>query len=142
MKTRFVVSIVLCSLAFVEGCCCCCSIPYIPPKITGKYLLYNDGELSGYSIATSCGWTGSGWLYEVVVPNEVVEIGWNDEFVLAKQHPRDYPEPADTAITNWYIIDVTTDKVYGPLSYEQFLEKKLELSVSSEIELMDVTDAR
>ncbi len=141
MKTRLVLPVVLCTLFFLQ-CCCCCAVPYFPPKITGRYLLYNDDELSGYSIATSVGFTGSGWLYECVVPNEVVEIGWNDEFILAKQHPREYFEPANTAITHWYIIDVKNERVYGPLTQPQFLEKKRELGVPQEIELVAVEAAR
>ena len=77
--------------------------------------------------------------YPEEVPDEIVEIGWNDEFILAKQHPRDYPEPATTNVTNWYVIDVVNGRVYGPLSYEKFLDTKLKLSVPSTIQLSETT---
>ena len=68
-----------------------------------------------------------------VVSAMVFAYGWNDDFILAKQHPVKDITKVDTSITNWYIVEVTSGKVHGPLDEGEFNKLKTELKVPAEI---------
>jgi len=64
-----------------------------------------------------------------VVPSVVFAYGWNDDFILAKQHPvKDFTK-VDASITNWYIVEVASGNVHGPLDEGEFNKLKAELKV-------------
>ena len=65
----------------------------------------------------------------------VFAYGWNSNFIIAKQHPtKDIMEPTiDTGITNWFIIQVSTGEVYGPLSEQEYTKLREELDVPTEL---------
>lgn len=74
---------------------------------------------------------------ERVVPAYVSEIGHNDRYIIAKQHPiRDGSlVTVHTDTTNYYIIEVSTNSfqdkpVYGPLNKVSFdsLRRKLNIT--------------
>ena len=74
---------------------------------------------------------GSGGV--AVVPAMVFAYGWNDDFILSKQHPvKDFTK-VDTSITNWYIVEVVSGKVHGPLSEGEFNKLKTQLKVPAEL---------
>jgi hypothetical protein len=68
-----------------------------------------------------------------VVPSVVFAYGWNDDFILAKQHPLKSHRKVDTSITNWYIVEVASGNVHGPLSEGEFNKLKTKLKVPAEI---------
>ena len=68
-----------------------------------------------------------------VVPETVFAYGWNDDFILAKRHPRKKDRKVDTSITYWYIVEVTSGKVHGPLSEDEFNKLRTKLKVPAEI---------
>jgi hypothetical protein len=69
-----------------------------------------------------------------VVPSVVFAYGWNDVFILAKQHPLNERDiKVDTSITNWYIVEVVSGKVHGPLDEGEFNKLRAELKVPAEI---------
>ena len=74
---------------------------------------------------------GSGGV--AVVPAMVFAYSWNDDFILSKQHPvKDFTK-VDTSITNWYIVEVVSGKVHGPLSEGEFNKLKTQLKVPAEL---------
>ncbi|MGL4552146.1 MAG: DUF3997 domain-containing protein [Gemmataceae bacterium] len=89
---------------------------------------------------------GSGWKGETPlrVPPKVVEIAWDNRFILAKQrHLRKrgddgYEEPTWWGVSYW-ILDVKKPEGFGPLTAEEFAAKRAELGVSEELSLRDVT---
>lgn len=73
-----------------------------------------------------------------VVPEYVFEVGNNEKYIIAKQHPTNGAENGfqiNTSITNYYIIDASksslysNENVFGPLNKNQFdsLRKKLNI---------------
>ena len=74
---------------------------------------------------------GSGGLR--VVPYAVFAYGWNNDFILAKQHPLKNHRKVDTSITYWYIVEVASGNVHGPLSEDEFNNLKTKLKVPAEI---------
>ena len=68
-----------------------------------------------------------------VVPSTVFAYGWNDDFILAKRHPQKKDGKVDTSITHWYIVEVTSGKVHGPLSEDEFNKLRTDIKVPAEI---------
>jgi hypothetical protein len=71
----------------------------------------------------------------VVVPCMVFAYGWNDDFIIAKQHPR-YPNERykiNRGTTHWYIVEVKTGRVHGPLTADEFAKSRTELSAPSSL---------
>ena len=68
----------------------------------------------------------------VCIPQTVFAIGWDDRYIVAKQHPRD-----DRGITNFYFLDIsrgsaTNDpvaSVIGPLTEDEFEYHREELGL-------------
>ena len=53
--------------------------------------------------------------YNVIVHGNVVNVGFNDQFIIVKQIPINHP--MDTC---YFIILKNTDQVYGPLQFGTF----------------------
>lgn len=64
---------------------------------------------------------------EIVIENKVTGIAWNNSFILAKHQENNK--------IDYWIIDVTTNKIYGPLSETEFKSKRIELKVSNKLKL-------
>jgi nitrous oxide reductase accessory protein NosL len=66
------------------------------------------------------------------IPETVFSVGWNDRYIVAKQHPKN-----NRSITNYYYLDMSRDSTYadpsasvaGPLKESDFLRKRTELSL-------------
>ena len=74
----------------------------------------------------------SSWGIQVVPPT-VFAYGWNDDFILAKRHPVKKDRKVDTSVTYWYIIEVTSGDVHGPLNEDEFRKLRTKLKVPEEI---------
>ena len=72
-------------------------------------------------------------IYTLVVPATVFAYGWNDDFIIAKQHPRKKDRKVDTNLTYWYIVEVASGNVHGPLSEDEFNKLRTILKVPAEI---------
>jgi len=82
-----------------------------------------------------------------IIPTKVIEIAWDDKFILAKQVPlltnkdtsdsKKYGTPNETVI-NYWILDTSVPKVYGPFNSKDFEENKQALGVPSDLILQDV----
>lgn len=84
-----------------------------------------------------------------VVPAKVVEVGWDKNFILAKQVDLvDDPEIANNTVipdmdtSHYWIIETGTEVITGPLDEQSFTDKKTELSISKDIKLKAVEDIR
>ncbi|MGD6942365.1 DUF3997 domain-containing protein [Cytobacillus gottheilii] len=68
-----------------------------------------------------------------VVPAEVIEVGWNEEYIIAKQRKGKESK-------SFWIIKIESGKVTGPLNTENFMSKKEEYSIDEDISLIKVQD--
>ena len=73
----------------------------------------------------------------IVIGATVFAVGYNDKYMLVKQHPRTFPSPPDKKITNYYILPLkkgmdwrSKNGLIGPLTITQFDEKRKELYIS------------
>jgi hypothetical protein len=74
--------------------------------------------------------------YSGVIEEAVFAIGYNEKYVIVKQHPRKFPNPPDRKITNYFILPIkkgfdywTMNGLAGPMTLEQFIEKRYELKI-------------
>ena len=66
------------------------------------------------------------------IPETVFSVGWNDRYIVAKQHPKN-----NRSITNYYYLDMSRDSAYadpsasvtGPLVESDFLPRRAELGL-------------
>ena len=103
----------------------CCNPIFYKKHLTGIfYLIACDGE-EEMSIQGNL----------VVVNATVFAVGYDNDFIIAKQHPREFTKPIDKSITNYYIISINDycDEAIGPLTLEQFNKKRKALNVSDSI---------
>lgn len=99
-------------------------------KIAGNYRLIAVDVLSEMSV--SYGLENG----DVVgrINSTVFAVGWDSRYIVAKQHPNN-----DRSITNYFYLDISKDSRYadpgasvtGPLNFEEFSKKKIELSLPS-----------
>jgi hypothetical protein len=75
------------------------------------------------------------------IPSKVIEIGWDDRFVIAKQERMPKLDANDRVggpvmdQFGYWILDAKTPEVYGPMLYEDFGLKRRELQVPASIQL-------
>lgn len=91
------------------------------------------------------------------VDSKVIEIVWNDKYILAKRIPftqeisgqfnniketDEYLNTFKEEDMEYWIIEVESDKIYGALNKEDFINKKNELSIPNDMELKSVESYR
>lgn len=71
-----------------------------------------------------------------IIRATVFAVGGNKDFIIAKQHPRDTSGNIDKKIVNYFIIPVKRristsmeKNIFGPLTLEEFNQKKRELGL-------------
>ena len=122
-------------LLFVAGCliifCTGCFRHQYKKLITGDYYLYAYATDEDMCIMHFDKYGG----LEIISPT-VFSIGYDKNFIIAKQHPTIYPEKENRAITNYFIISLKdsvkwTDQniATGPLNEKEFLEKRKNLNI-------------
>jgi hypothetical protein len=112
--------------------------PVIEEHITGKYYLVaadivKDSFLGYQTSEGSC---------TQVIPETIFAAGFNYKYIIAKQHPYN-----DKKITNYFTVPINNDLVYwiytgvlGPLSFQQFNEKRKELKIGDDVKFTVVIE--
>ena len=128
-------------------CCvfCICAVVILIGGCPFSGRVYEDDLGNGYAIwaadvldqATMVRKGTGGSSSTRVVQPMVYAYGWNDDFIIAKQHPRKDLK-VDASITHWYIIEVASGKVHGPLTAGEFNKLRTELKVPAGISFKTV----
>jgi hypothetical protein len=78
--------------------------------------------------------------YIGVVPPTLFAIGYDDEYIIAKNHPHKFGDPVNKDITYYYIVPLKykvhhspDENRIGPLSEEEFKAKRKELKISDSL---------
>ena len=86
-----------------------------------------------------------------IIPAKVVEIDYNNTWVIAKQqhlrrrspnNPQDTYEDPDPGAFSYWILNTAKPQVWGPLSLQQFTSTRNQLDVPATLTLHDVYDYR
>ncbi|MCL5283087.1 MAG: DUF3997 domain-containing protein [Planctomycetes bacterium] len=101
---------------------------------TFEGLAYEDDLVGGYRVqAVDTRKDAAIYRENQVVPPMVFAYGWNDDFILAKRHPSLDGWKPNLYVTHWYLIEVHTAKVHGPLTEQQSTELRRELGTLAEL---------
>jgi hypothetical protein len=75
--------------------------------------------------------------YATIVKETVFAVGYNHHYIITKQHPHKLSDTLNRSITNYYILPLDTPidwhnmyPLIGPLTLEQFENKKKELNIT------------
>jgi hypothetical protein len=78
--------------------------------------------------------------YSGIIEATVFAVGYNNNFMIVKQHPRKFPNPPDKSITNYYILPLkegmdwrSKNGLIGPLTKSEFIKKRKELGVPNNL---------
>ncbi len=71
-----------------------------------------------------------------IIDEAVFAVGQCEDFIIVKQHPRNFPKEVNKLITNYYIIPLKNrisksieKNIYGPLTLKEFKEKVKQLNI-------------
>ncbi len=67
-----------------------------------------------------------------IVPENVIEIAWDDNYILAVQEYN--------LDSNYWIIDISSSDVYGPLSSEEYNDKTVSLDIDDDFQFVNPDD--
>lgn len=80
-----------------------------------------------------------------VVPAKVVQVAWNEDYILAKQwglkqdpSKSSFYEIPDQTKEYYWIIHINSKEVFGPLDSDEYIEKKKELAIPETVQLKDL----
>jgi hypothetical protein len=95
----------------------------IEDQVTGKY--YMIASDSGEQCSLSFKLNNSG--YSTIISACVYSVGFNDYYIIAKQHPFEFAKELDKSVTQYFILPLNNGKnrnskhdLIGPLSLNQF----------------------
>jgi hypothetical protein len=129
MKEKLYYLLSICAVAiFVGGCL---RFPIYKEDLDNGYVVVAANVMQDARILRKDPERSSGGFR--VVPRTVFAYGWNDDFILAKRHPQKKDRTVDTSVTYWYIIEVTSGDVHGPLNEDEFRKLRTKLKVPEEI---------
>jgi hypothetical protein len=137
-RKAFIIFLGVIALSLLVLIILCIVLYTVPPgsKITDDYRLVRGSWQGTYIGATS---TDPG-VTTVVCP-EVIDLDWNEEFIVVKQIVSDNEQiPFQSPGTYWYVIEVENHRPFGPkpapLSYNEYLELRESLSVPQDLDFL------
>lgn len=120
-----------------------------------KFTMPGPG-LSDFNVSLPAGYTlsrSSAHQLEIYphVPAKVVEIGWNDSFIIAKQQHLEFLDEGTSNETyevpvlgshSYWIIETEGSLVHGPLTLDTYDETRQTLGIAKELKLRNVYELR
>jgi hypothetical protein len=122
IKSISLVGAAICAIAL--GGCGGIGLAY-EKKLSGNYALVATDVLEQMDVSKMLP-SGSAL---GVIPATVFAVGWDNNFIIAKQHPNDAPHHIDKSVANFYILRVIDGSLTGPLDESAFQIKRKELQV-------------
>lgn len=103
-------------------------------KIVGNYYLIAIDNIDQCGISYHK--PSDGPDYGLIITETVFAVGYNNNFMIIKQHPRTWPSPPNKKITNYYILPIknemnwrTNNGLIGPLTEGEFIENRKKLQI-------------
>lgn len=128
---RYYIILVVTGILLISLACGGIGLAY-EHDLTGDYAVWATDQVEQAAVVQKIPGTSSA---TVIVESMVVAYGWNNDFIIAKQHPNmDGFSQVDTSITHWFIVRVATGDVYGPLTEEEYLQHRREFSIPDELD--------
>jgi len=105
----------------------------IKEKVIYNYYLIATYDSEGCSLS----YNDDGSNYSNIIDATVFSVGYNDKYIVAKQHPRTFPNKANRSVTQYYIVQIqknntlSMENVIGPLTVGEFNERCKELKIEN-----------
>jgi hypothetical protein len=142
LKKQYFLFIAIISLSFLTGCPGASDYDIEMP---GNYSVIRT---SAHNITIAPKTSEDSWGANII-PAKVTEVGWNDEYIIAKQINLEQDsksnngyEIPDTQDYHFWIIEIESGKVTGPLDDLGLIEKKKEYEITDDIILKSVQNLR
>lgn len=100
------------------------------PDLVGGYALWAVDTRTQMNLVKK---SSDGGARGIVAPT-VFAAGWNNDFIIVMQHPGDGFHPPDKFIINFYILRLQDEKLFGPLTQEQFQEQRKLLGMPTDLD--------
>lgn len=138
------------TITFFSLCCCGPAAELVPVyvektpvKIVGEYSLGRSrfSDLKLYGKPYPCRDDPDATCYPTIVDKAIVNIGWNDDFILIEQHLTGesiFATP-DSSKPLWFIIDIHSGLIHESHSYTEYVELVEFLGISG-IEMQDALE--
>ncbi len=105
--------------------------PVYEEDLTGDYAIWAADVMEDAAIVRKAKGTNGA---EIVVPRMVFAYGWNDDFIIAMHHPeKDYK--IDKGATDWYVVEVRSGRVHGPMNEDALRTLRTELGIPVQMPL-------
>ena len=109
---------------------------------------YSIVRTSAHQVKVALKISDSHWGSDVI-PTKVTEVAWDDSYILAKQlglvnDPKSsngYQIPKNDDVHFW-ILEIKSGEVFGPLDEVNFVEKKNEFGISESVILKKIEDLK
>ena len=75
----------------------------------------------------------------VVIPPTVFAVGFNDQFIIAKRHPKS-DHQIDRSTTEFYVVSVLDGQLHGPVDHEEFAALRARLGVPASLDFSRVIE--
>jgi hypothetical protein len=105
-------------------------------QLSGKYGLVAVDVLDQMSVSETLP-SGSA---VGIINQTVFAVGWDEHFIIAKQHPNDASHHMDKSVTKYYILRVLDGALTGPLDESEFDIQRDKLGVSKSLSFTLVFD--
>jgi len=114
-------------------------------KVVGNYYLVAPDDESQLSLdyCDPADQNGCGG----VIGATVFAVGYNEKYIIVKQHPSAFPKAPNKKMTNFFIVPITggfnyrtMNNLIGPLTLEQFSDKRKELNIPDSLKFTIVKD--
>lgn len=100
--------------------------------LTADYAVWATDQLEQSAVVRK---DSQGSSASAVIWPMVFAFGWDEDFIIAQRHPaRDGFDDVDMTVTEWYILVVAADEVYGPLTEAEYRQLRQELGVPSSLD--------
>lgn len=117
---------------------CGCTGTYTKIKIVENYFLIATDVAEDLSLCYHESNDDSN--YGIIIQPTVFAIGFDDNYIIAKQHPRIFTKFSDKKVTNFFILPRkrifdwrTKNGLIGPLTENEFIKKRAELKIADEV---------
>lgn len=115
---------------------CVFGIGKVEREITDDYWLFANGDISEMSI----------WYFlednssNIIVEETVFAVGYDDNYIIAKSHPKSLDNLVNKNITYFYIIEIRKPEKSVAITLNQFENKRKQLSIPSSLDFTIVYD--
>jgi hypothetical protein len=131
---RFLLALFLLAVTFAPGCVG--GGVFFKERLVGRFAMWAVDGLADNSVVEE---SEDGRAARVLIPATVFAVGFNDQFVIAKRHPKS-DHQIDSSTTEFYVVSVLDGHVHGPVDYENFSALRARLGVPASLDFSRVIE--